>query len=160
LLQLSCHKAILCARSPFFRNLVSRRLQAAAMERQDRAAPAAPLRIVMEGEVIHQKYARVLVRALYVDSIDFDLVDDRAAEMGDRVKDAMELYQIGRFLDLDILAQNCEDGIVQRLNQSNIAEVLEWSGQPYGSAWVNRQVTEYKEGQFTTIQLLRRTSSC
>jgi hypothetical protein len=25
----------------------------------------------------------------------------------------MELYQIGRFLDLDILAQNCEDAIVQ-----------------------------------------------
>jgi hypothetical protein len=30
-----------------------------------------------------------------------------------RVRDAMELYQIGRFLDLDILAQNCEDAIVQ-----------------------------------------------
>ena len=27
----------------------------------------------------------------------------------------MELYQIGRFLDLDILAQNCEDAIVQVL---------------------------------------------
>ena len=35
----------------------------------------------------------------------------------------MELYQIGRFLDLDILSQNCEDAIVQRLNHSNIAEV-------------------------------------
>jgi hypothetical protein len=31
----------------------------------------------------------------------------------------MELYQIGRFLDLDILAQNCEDAIVQvRLRRS------------------------------------------
>ena len=40
-----------------------------------------------------------------------------------RVKDAMELYQIGRFLDLDILSQNCEDAIVQRLNHNNIAEV-------------------------------------
>ena len=40
-----------------------------------------------------------------------------------RVKDAMELYQIGRFLDLDILSQNCEDAIVQRLNHTNIAEV-------------------------------------
>jgi hypothetical protein len=32
----------------------------------------------------------------------------------------MELYQIGRFLDLDILAQNCEDAIVQvRWRRSN-----------------------------------------
>ena len=43
--------------------------------------------------------------------------------MINRVKDAMELYQIGRFLDLDILSQNCEDAIVQRLNHNNIAEV-------------------------------------
>lgn len=34
--------------------------------------------------MIPQKYARVLVRALYVDSIDFDLVDDRSVEIGDR----------------------------------------------------------------------------
>jgi hypothetical protein len=32
---------------------------------------------------------------------------------------------------------------VQRLNQNNIVEVLEWSGQPYGSAWVNRQAYQY-----------------
>ena len=55
----------------------------------------------------------MLVRALYIDTIDFDLVDDKGVERGDRVKDAMELYQIGRFLDLDILAQNSEDAIVQ-----------------------------------------------
>jgi hypothetical protein len=34
--------------------------------------------------VIPQKYARVLVRALYVDSIDFDLVDEKSVEIGDR----------------------------------------------------------------------------
>ena len=151
--QLSCHKAILCARSPFFRNLVSRRLQAAAQERQDRVGPALPppMRIVLDETVIHQKYARVLVRALYVDSIDFDLVDERSADIGDRVKDAMELYQIGRFLDLDILSQNCEDAIVQRLNHTNIAEVLEWSGQPYGSAWVHRQAQQFLLEDFAHI---------
>ena len=116
--QLSCHKAILCARSPFFRNLVSRRLVAQAAERQDRGPSLPqPLKIILDETVIPQKYSRVLVRALYVDSIDFDLVDDKTVEISDRVKDAMELYQIGRFLDLDILAQNCEDAIVQRLNQ-------------------------------------------
>ena len=41
-------------------------------------------RIVLDESVIPQKYARVLVRALYVDSIDFDLVDDRSVEIGDR----------------------------------------------------------------------------
>ena len=86
-----------------------------------------------------------------VDSIDFDLVDDRSAEMGERVRDAMELYQIGRFLDLDILSQNCEDAIVQRLNPANICEVLDWSGQPYGSAWVHRQAHQFLLEDFPNI---------
>jgi len=152
--QLSCHKAILCARSPFFRNLVARRLQAAAAEQPDRGPTIPqPLRILLDETVIPQKYARVLVRALYIDTIDFDLVEDKGIERGDRVKDAMELYQIGRFLDLDILAQNSEDAIVQRLNHTNIAEVLEWSGQPYGSAWVNRQAHQYLLEDFAHISV-------
>jgi len=152
--QLSCHKAILCARSPFFRNLVSRRLQAAAAEKQDRGPTLPqPMRIVLDESVIPQKYARVLVRALYVDSIDFDLVDERSIEFGDRVRDGMELYQIGRFLDLDILAQNCEDAIVHRLNHNNIVEVLEWSGQPYGSAWVHRQSMQYLLEDFVHVTM-------
>ena len=150
--QLSCHKAILCARSPFFRNLVSRRLIAQQSEKQDRGLTIPqPLKIVLDETVIPQKYSRVLVRALYVDSIDFDLVDDKQVEIGDRVRDAMELYQIGRFLDLDILSQNCEDAIVQRLNQDNIADVLEWSSQPYGSPWVNRQANQFLLEDFAHI---------
>ena len=83
--QLSCHKAILCARSPFFRNLVSRRLVAQAAERQDRGPSLPqPLKIVLDETVIPQKYARVLVRALYVDTIDFDLVDEKNVEISDR----------------------------------------------------------------------------
>ena len=46
-----------------------------------------------------------------MDSIDFDLVDDKQVEIGNRVRDAMELYQIGRFLDLDVLSQNFEDAL-------------------------------------------------
>ena len=102
---------------------MSRRLVAQAAERQDRGPSLPqPLKIVLDESVIPQKYSRVLVRALYVDSIDFDLVDDKNVEISDRVKDAMELYQIGRFLDLDILSQNCEDAIVQRLL------LMFWSG--------------------------------
>ena len=65
----------------------------------------------------------------------------------------MELYQIGRFLDLDILSQNCEDAIVQRLNQTNIADVLDWSGQPYGSPWVNRQAQQFLLEDFAHLPL-------
>ena len=79
------HKAILCARSPFFRNLVSRRLVAQAAERQDRGPSLPqPLKILLDESVIPQKYARVLVRALYVDTIDFDLVDEKNVEISDR----------------------------------------------------------------------------
>ena len=110
--QLSCHKAILCAQSPFFRNVVSRRLIAQQSEKQDRGLTIPqPLKIVLDETVIPQKYSRVLVRALYVDSIDFDLVDDKQVEIGNRVRDAMELYQIGRFLDLDVLSLNFEDAL-------------------------------------------------
>ena len=83
--QLSCHKAILCARSPFFRNLVARRLQAQAVERAERGPHLPqPLRIVLDETVIPQKYARVLVRAFYVDTIDFDLVDEKNVDISDR----------------------------------------------------------------------------
>ena len=75
----------MCARSPFFRNLVARRLGAQVAERPERGPTLPqPFRIVLDETVIPQKYARVLVRALYVDSIDFDLVDEKNIEIGDR----------------------------------------------------------------------------
>ena len=83
------------------------------------------------------------------------MLQSNNSNLGDifRVKDAMELYQIGRFLDLDILSQNCEDAIVQRLNQTNIADVLDWSGQPYGSPWVNRQAQQFLLEDFAHLPL-------
>lgn len=151
--EISCHKALLCARSPFFRNLILRRLQSSDNDAKDKSSQSAPepMRLVLDETVIPLKYAKVLAHALYVDTIDFDLVDDKHAEVVDRVKDAMELYQIGRFLDLDIMAQNCEDAIVQRLNETNVVEVLEWSGQPHGSAWVHRQTMQYLLEDFVHV---------
>lgn len=52
----------------------------------------------------------------------------------------MELYQIGRFLELDILAQGCEDLILEWLSLETLPSVLQWASQPHGSAWVHRQV--------------------
>ena len=177
-IEISCHKELLCARSPFFRNLILRRLQStdsdgnnsSNKERVGQTEPSAagvtatlppghttgnnvpePMKLVLDETVIPMKYAKVLAHALYVDTIDFDLVDDKHSEVVDRVKDAMELYQIGRFLDLDIMSQNCEDAIVQRLNETNVVEVLEWSGQPHGSAWVHRQTIQYLLEDFVHV---------
>lgn len=57
------------------------------------------------------------------------------------LEEAMELYQIGRFLELDILAQGCEDLILEALSLDTLPAVLQWSSQPHGSAWVHRQVS-------------------
>ena len=37
--------------------------------------------------------------------------------------------------------------------QGNIAEVLEWSGQPYGSPWVHRQAHQFLLEDFAHIPL-------
>lgn len=58
------------------------------------------------------------------------------------LEEAMELYQIGRFLELDILAQGCEDLILEWLSLETLPTILQWSRQPHGSAWVHRQVSK------------------
>lgn len=60
------------------------------------------------------------------------------------LEEAMELYQIGRFLELDILSQGCEDLILEWLSLETLPTVLQWAKQPHGSAWVHRQVIEKK----------------
>lgn len=58
------------------------------------------------------------------------------------LEEAMELYQIGRFLELDILSQGCEDLILEWLSLDTLPAVLQWARQPHGSAWVHRQVKQ------------------
>lgn len=40
------------------------------------------------------------------------------------LEEAMELYQIGRFLELDILSQGCEDLILEYLTLESLPAVL------------------------------------
>ena len=54
------------------------------------------------------------------------------------LEEAMELYQMGRFLELDIVAQGCEDLILEWLTPDALPAVLRWSGQPHGSGWVSK----------------------
>lgn len=114
-----CHKAILAARSPFFRNLINRRAKSG--EEATERALRAPSRIVLDESVIPRRYARVLLGALYHDVVDMSSVMRGSTSMCSLseiqamvstgkchmtvVDEAMEVYQIGQFLDFQVLSQ-------------------------------------------------------
>ena len=169
-LELPCHKAILSARSPFFRNLIQRRTRnGEAVEHSERSLHV-PTRIVLDETVIPKRYARVLLHAIYLDTVDLTLIlrgngcGNSAGSLGEvqalthtgrtrptPLEEAMELYQIGRFLELDILAQGCEDLILEWLTLETLPQVLKWGNQPYGSAWVHRQACHFLREEFSAI---------
>lgn len=120
-LELPCHKCILSARSPFFRNLISRRTRT---DEENERSMHVPTKIVLDETVIPKRYARVLLHAIYLDTVDLSLIlrgngcGNSAGSLGEvqalthtgrtrptPLEEAMELYQIGRFLEVDILAQ-------------------------------------------------------
>lgn len=168
-LELPCHKAILSARSPFFRNLIQRRTRNGDGEHSERALHV-PTRIVLDETVIPKRYARVLLHAIYLDTVDLTLIlrgngcGNSAGSLGEvqalthtgrtrptPLEEAMELYQIGRFLELDILAQGCEDLILEWLTLETLPQVLKWGNQPHGSAWVHRQACHFLREEFSAI---------
>lgn len=167
-LELLCHKAILSARSPFFRNLIQRRLRNG--EEQSERSLNVPMRIVLDETVIPKKYARILLNAIYLDTVDLSLIlrgngcGNSSGSLGEAqaithsgrtranpLEEAMELYQIGRFLELDILSQGCEDLILEWLTLDTLPTVLKWANQPYGSAWIYRQACHFLREEFSTI---------
>lgn len=167
-LELPCHKAILSARSPFFRNLIQRRTRNGD-EHSERALHV-PTRIVLDETVIPKRYARVLLHAIYLDTVDLTLIlrgngcGNSAGSLGEvqalthtgrtrptPLEEAMELYQIGRFLELDILAQGCEDLILEWLTLETLPQVLKWGNQPHGSAWVYRQSCHFLREEFSAV---------
>ncbi|XP_039962442.1 BTB/POZ domain-containing protein 7 [Bactrocera tryoni] len=167
-LELPCHKAILSARSPFFRNLIARRTR--NIDEYTERALHVPTRIVLDETVIPKRYARVLLHAIYLDTVDLTLIlrgagsGNSAGSLGEvhaltntgrarptPLEEAMELYQIGRFLELDILAQGCEDLILEWLTLDTLPTVLRWGSQPHGSAWVYRQACQYLREEFSAV---------
>lgn len=158
-LELPCHKAILSARSPFFRSMIQRRLRSIE-EQNDRAIPT---KIVLDESVIPKRYARVLLHAIYLDTVDLSLIirggashgslseTHAGASRGSPLEEAMELYQIGRFLELDILSQGCEDLILEWLTLESLPMVLKWGSQAHGSSWVYRQACHYLREEFSAI---------
>ncbi|KAH8394123.1 hypothetical protein KR215_010229 [Drosophila sulfurigaster] len=171
-LELPCHKAILSARSPFFRNLIARRTR--NIDEYIERSTHVPTRIVLDESVIPKRYARVLLQAIYLDTVDLTLILRGGGGTGNSVgslgslgevhaltntgrvrpttlEEAMELYQIGRFLELDILAQGCEDLILEWLSLDTLSMVLKWGCQPHGSAWVFRQACQYLREEFAAV---------
>ncbi|XP_017852992.1 BTB/POZ domain-containing protein 7 isoform X2 [Drosophila busckii] len=167
-LELPCHKAILSARSPFFRNLIARRTR--NIDEYVERSIHVPTRIVLDELVIPKRYARVLLHAIYLDTVDLALImrgagsGTAAGSLGEvhaltntgrvrptTIEEAMELYQIGRFLELDILAQGCEDLILEWLSLDTLSMVLKWGCQPHGSAWVFRQACQYLREEFAAV---------
>lgn len=129
-----------------------------------------PTQIVLDETVIPKRYARVLLHAIYLDTVDLSLIlrgngcGTTAGSLGEvqaltqngrarlsPLEEAMELYQIGRFLELDILAQGCEDLILEWLNLDTLPMVLKWASQAHGSAWVHRQSCHYLREEFSAI---------
>lgn len=116
--ELCCHKAVLAARSPFFRNLLLRRARSG--EEITERTLQAPTRIVLDESVIPRQYARVLLHAVYLDSIDLSCIVRGSTSMCSlsevqamvagkghmtHADEAMEIYQIGQFLDFPVLSQ-------------------------------------------------------
>ncbi|XP_071800469.1 BTB/POZ domain-containing protein 7-like [Asterias amurensis] len=161
---LRCHRSVLAARSPFFRNLLQKR-QRTGEDSIERTFHG-PTKIVLDDSIIPKKYAQVLLYAIYQDVLDLSLVLPDSPSVGSlgeaqamasgkapmsRVEMAMELYQIARFLDLGSMAQACEDTLANALCAENLVSILNWSSEPHGSRWVHRQAMHFLREEFSNI---------
>uniref|UniRef100_A0AAY4D5K5 BTB domain-containing protein n=1 Tax=Denticeps clupeoides TaxID=299321 RepID=A0AAY4D5K5_9TELE len=160
--ELRAHKAVLSARSPFFRNLLQRRIRTG--EEMTERTLQTPTRIILDESIIPKKYARVILRCMYTDGVDLSLVlrgSPSAGSLGEvqalvagkgtmaRAEEAMELYHIALFLEFSMLAQGCEDIVVENITLDSVVPILKWSSQPYGSKWVHRQVMHFLCEEFS-----------
>lgn len=162
--EIRCHKAILAARSTFFRNLVLRRARSG--EEMTERALHSPTHIVLDESIIPRRYAQVLLGAVYLDTVDLSCILRSSVSLGTlsevqamvsgrghltATDEAMELYHIGRFLDFTLLAQGCEDIIVDSVTIDNLINILLWSSEPYGSDWVHRQTLHFLKEEFVQV---------
>ncbi|GCC27457.1 hypothetical protein chiPu_0005881 [Chiloscyllium punctatum] len=164
--ELCGHKAVLSARSPFFRNLLQRRIRTGE-EITDRTLQT-PTRIVLDESIIPKKYAKVILHCMYTDLVDLSLVLHCNPSVGSlsevqamvagkgsmsRAEEAMELYHIALFLEFNMLAQGCEDIVMESISLDTLISILKWSSQPYGSKWVYRQALNFLCEEFTSVMV-------
>ncbi|KAE8586296.1 hypothetical protein XENTR_v10021619 [Xenopus tropicalis] len=162
--ELRAHKAVLSARSPFFRNLLQRRIRTGE-EITDRTLRT-PTRIILDESIIPKKYAKVILHCMYTDVVDLSYVLHCSPSVGSlsevqalvagkpnmtRAEEAMELYHIALFLEFNMLAQGCEDIVAESISLDTLITILKWSSQPYGSNWVHRQALHFLCEEFSQI---------
>ena len=162
-LELFCHRTIVAARSPFLSKVISKKATSKLME------------IKLDSEIIPSKYAKILLHAIYLDNLDFRLIEQIGnsqiiilisandthqspfchyiSDIESQVQDAMNLYEIGRFLEFHFLSQACEDMLMQLMSIDNVVQILSWSLNSHGSAWVGRQAQQYLEEEFFNVAL-------
>ncbi|KAI5937038.1 BTB/POZ domain-containing protein 7 [Manis javanica] len=161
--ELKAHKAIISARSPFFRNLLQRRIRTGE-EITDRTLRT-PTRIILDESIIPKKYAKVILHCMYTDMVDLSVLhcspsvgslsEVQALVAGKpnmtRAEEAMELYHIALFLEFNVLAQGCEDIIAESISLDTLIAILKWSSHPYGSKWVHRQALHFLCEEFSQV---------
>ncbi|XP_016000961.2 BTB/POZ domain-containing protein 7 isoform X1 [Rousettus aegyptiacus] len=161
--ELKAHKAVISARSPFFRNLLQRRIRTGE-EITDRTLRT-PTRIILDESIIPKKYAKVILHCMYTDVVDLSVLhcspsvgslsEVQALVAGrpnmTRAEEAMELYHIALFLEFNMLAQGCEDIIAESISLDTLIAILKWSSHPYGSKWVHRQALHFLCEEFSQV---------
>ncbi|XP_006839617.1 PREDICTED: BTB/POZ domain-containing protein 7 [Chrysochloris asiatica] len=161
--ELKAHKAVISARSPFFRNLLQRRIRTGE-EITDRTLRT-PTRIILDESIIPKKYAKVILHCMYTDLVDLSVLhctpsvgslsEVQALVAGKsnmtRAEEAMELYHIALFLEFNMLAQGCEDIIAESISLDTLIAILKWSSHPYGSKWVHRQASHFLCEEFSQV---------
>ena len=172
----ACHRAILAARSPFFRNVIQRQERRKA--ETDSLNPNQRTKIVLDESIISRRFARVILHVMYRDCLNADLIQliqaavckcsneancTQTAVMSSSgsnpnvvtpvlmVKEVMDLYEIARFLELDSLVQSCEDLMIDYLSLDTLIMILKWSEQPHGSPFVKRQALCFLREEFSSI---------
>ena len=168
-----CHRTIVAARSPFLARVISKissngngaSTSGGGGSSSSSSGPENIMEIRLDSEIIPARYARVLLHAIYMDSLDLRLIQSNPGNPGyviggnnsntaaeaimstsvmsadDRntnVQDAINLYEIGRFLEFNFLAQACEDLLMQLMSVDNVVVILNWSLNAHGSAWISR----------------------
>ena len=111
-LEFKCHGAILCARSRYFRSLLTR----ISKTQNFKSTAKKPLRITVDETMLPRQYVPVVLQCMYLDCIDLhSIIKWKSSDEGNGNGEAdkllttseiaMELFEIGKFLDFPALSQ-------------------------------------------------------
>jgi BTB/POZ domain-containing protein 7 len=159
-IEYSCHMAVLAARSRFFRSAIKRELRRMrgselGDEQQYRLDTTRhKVRIVLDDRFVPRRFARVILHSLYQDGDFSHLLTDPPCQCPHQPKadsylnELFELYHLARLLEIDALARQSEDLLLNKLSMHNALSVLRWTRNGFGSAFVRRQLMQMCREQF------------